>query len=149
MRALLSLGIVALVALLSLAAVQWLPQSLSYPEVVFGTPGGLVLRFIKAGKSSQAQCEENLAALRDTLAKACDTCVREARCVAGLDAEHRILLSNEPLPTPSARLPDGVVTYTASAAGLALQTCMQSEQATMGLPEARRAHCFDAGTIRQ
>ncbi len=145
MRALLPFGVAGLVGLMAMAAVEWLPQTLHYPELRFAASDSLTLRFIKYGKRSDAECRQKLLALRDILAKSCPTCVLEARCVEGLDSEHRVFLSNEAVQMPTARLPDGVVAYASPIDELAVSACKQSELATKSLPERRQVKCHLKG----
>jgi hypothetical protein len=149
MRALMPLGVVGLVWLLAAAAIEWLPQTLHYPEISFAASENLVLRFVKYGKPTDTECRQTLAAMRDALARGCPACVREARCTAGLDAEHRMLLSNIPVPMATARIADGVVAYTSSDHAVALSACRQSQQATATLPERHRVKCYEKGQHRK
>jgi hypothetical protein len=146
----LALLVLGLTAVLTAAAVQFLPETLYFPVVEYATPDNIRFTLLKNAELDPAACEQGAHSVAQAIGSSCPECKVLARCVRGLDAERRKILSHEPLATPSVRTPDGRVAMTISAddVQLALNVCRSSEQQGAAQPPAQRPHCFPAFTRR-
>ncbi len=138
--------ILGLTALLTAAAIQYLPETLYFPVIEYTTPDNIRFRLLKNGELDLTGCERGAHAIAQAIVASCPKCKVAERCFRGLDAERRKILSREPLPTPSIRTPDGKVAMTISADDpqLALNVCRASEQQGASQPIDRQPHCFPA-----
>lgn len=144
-----ALAVVAVTAALTIGAVPLLRGTLHYPTVTMTAGDQLQLGFVKYGVTDGKACEARVASLAGTLQKNCPACrVTQRRCVTNLSPELLRTLSPEPLDVPSARLPDGVVTYVSATPGLALASCQESERQSSQAAAERRVRCFAAGMAR-
>lgn len=147
---LLPLLFIGLTAALTAAAIEFLPETLYFPVVEYSTPENILIALFKNGELDRASCELGVAKDASAVRKACPGCKVVERCVRGLDAERRKILSREPLATPSVRMQGGKLTMTLSTADpqLALGVCQQSEQQSASLPAAQRLRCYPALAAR-
>ena len=144
-----TLAVIFLTAALTFGAVPLLRGTLHYPVLTMTVGDVLHLGFVRYGAIASTACEARLASLADTLRKNCPACrITQRRCVTDLSPELLRALSTEPLDTPSARLPDGVVTYASATPGLALGSCQESERQSARATAGQRVRCFAAGTQR-
>ena len=136
--------------LLTAATIQFLPETLYFPVVEYSTPENIQLMLLKNGELEQSSCEQGASQVARAIRSNCPACKVVERCVRGLDAEHRKILSREPLAIPSVRLPSGklVMTFFAADAQLALAVCRQTEAQTASQPVDQRLRCYPALTPR-
>ena len=142
--------ILGLTAMLTAAAIEFLPETLYFPVVEYATPEDVRFTLLKNGELDQSSCDQGTGRVANAIRASCPTCKVAERCVRGLDAELRKMLSREPLPMPSVRLPSGKLTMTISAADpqLALGVCRQTEAQTASQPPEQRLRCFPALAAR-
>ena len=138
--------ILVLTALVSAAAIEFLPQTIYFPVIEYTTPDNIGFKLLKNGELDLTVCERGAHAVAQAIVASCPSCKVSDRCIRGLDAERRKILSREPLPTPSIRTPDGKVAMTISANDpqLALSVCRASEQQAATQPIEQRLRCFAA-----
>jgi len=100
----------------------------------------------KSGELDQSACRLSASKIRQAIVVNCPTCKVLEHCFRGLVAEHRKVLSREPLSIPSLRTPGGtlVQTITATDPQLALAICLQIEQHTALNPVDQRLRCSPA-----
>ena len=139
-----------LTAALTAAAIEYLPETLHFPVVEYSTPENVRIALFKNGELDRASCELGVATVAAAIRKNCPGCNVAERCVRGLDAEHRKILSREPLSTPSVRMPGGRLTMTFSTGDpqLALEVCQQSERQSASLRADQQLRCFPALAAR-
>ncbi len=142
--------ILGLTALLTAAAIEYLPKTLYFPVIEYTTPDNIRFRLLKNGELDQTGCERGAHSVAQAIIASCPKCKVAERCFRGLDAERRRILSREPLLTPSIRTPDGKVAMTISADDpqLAMSVCRASEHQSASQPPDRRPHCFPALAYR-
>ena len=138
--------VLGLTAALSVAAIEFLPETLYFPVVEYSTPEAIRIALFKNGELDQSSCKQGAAKIATAIRAACPACKVVERCRRGLDAEHRKILSREPISTPSARQQGGKLTMTFSAADaqLALAVCAQTEAQIAAQPAEQRLRCFPA-----
>ncbi len=131
-------------ALLSWAAIEFVPQTLYFPEVEYSMPGELHFAMLKTGEPDAASCRQTAAQLAQSVRSLCPACRYLERCTRGLSREARRILSREPLDVPSVRTPGNGVTMTISARdpGLASSVCQLIEQQSASQPAEKRARCY-------
>lgn len=146
--------ILPLVILGALVAVMigaiFVPRSIIFhPYLVIDTPGDVRLTFLQPGRSRQSDCDTATATIADAIQASCRACrVVTQQCLTTLDSSQKLMLSADALEVPSARLPVGVVTFTAAEPDIALAACRESErQAVAGRTPAKVA-CYPPGTAR-
>jgi hypothetical protein len=142
--------ILGLTLMLTAAAIEFLPETLYFPVVEYSTLENVRFALLKNGELDQSSCEQGVGQVAQAIRASCSNCKVAARCVRGLDAERRKILSREPLSTPSVRLPGGKLTMAISAADpqLALGVCRQTEAQTASQPPDQRLRCFPALVAR-
>jgi len=138
--------VLGLTLLLTAAAIEFLPETLYFPVVEYSTPENIQIALLKNGELEQSSCERGARQVANAIRASCPACKVIERCLRGLDAEHRKILSREPLSTPSVRQQGGRLTMTLSAADpqLALAVCRQTEQHTASQPADQRLRCIPA-----
>ena len=138
--------IAALLILFSTLAVFWPPAS-HYAYMIIEAPENLSITFLLDGRERAADCDATIARLGSTILSSCPTCrIKQLQCLPELDSTERHLLSSEPLDTPSARMPSGVVIYTAPNPTTALTACQESQRIAAKSPAP--ITCFAADTAR-
>ena len=138
--------ILGLTMLLTVAAIEFLPETLYFPVVEYSTPENMQIALLKNGELDKSSCEQGASQVANAIRASCPSCKIIERCFRGLDAERRKILSREPLSTPSLRMQGGKLTMTLSTMDpqLALAVCRQTEQQTASQPVDQRLRCFPA-----
>ena len=138
--------ILGLTAALTAAAIEFLPETLYFPVIEYSTPENIQFALLKSGELDQSSCEQRSGQVAHAIRASCPFCKILERCIRGLDAERRKILSRDPLATPSIRLPGGKLTMTISAADpqTALAVCRLTEQQTASQAADQRLRCFPA-----
>lgn len=138
--------ILGLTAMLTAAAIEYLPETLYFPVVEYATPEHIRIALYKNGEPELSACEQGASKVAVAIRAGCPGCKVVERCFRGLDAGRRNILSREPLSTPSVRAPGGKLTMTFSAVDpqLALGVCEQSERLSAAQPAGQRLRCFAA-----
>lgn len=142
----LPLLVLGLTVLLSAAAIEFLPETMYFPVVEYSTPEKIRVALFKNGELDKTGCETGARQVADAVRAICPACKVAGRCVRGLDAERRKILSREPLATPSVRQQGGTLTMTFATEDpeLAMGVCRQTELQTASQPVDHRLHCFPA-----
>ncbi len=130
-------------ALLSWAAIEFVPETLYFPAVEYAMPGDLRFTMLKPGEPDLDSCQQTTSQLAKSVRAQCPDCSYVEHCTHGLSPEARRILSREPLETASVRTP-GNVTMTISApdAALASSVCQLIEKQSAAQPAEKRARCF-------
>lgn len=146
----LPLLILALAVALAAAAIEFLPETLYFPVIEYTAPENIRVALFKHGELEQSSCEKDASRVASTIRARCPACRVVGRCLRGLDADRRKILSREPLSTPSARNAGGKLTMTFSSPDpqLALTVCRLTEQQTAAQPVDQRLRCFPAQALR-
>jgi len=143
----LALAAVATTVILAWGAIAIVPQTLYFPAVEYDFPGDIHFATFRRGELDRASCERAVSEMSASVVKSCPQCRPETNCVKGLDAERRIILSNEPLPMPSARNSDVTMTMSSRDPALALQVCRLLEQQSVS-QAASRLRCYPPQSAR-
>ena len=138
--------VLGLTAALTAAAIEFLPATLYFPVVEYSTPEDIRIALFKNGELDRSSCERGVAKVATAVRGSCPNCKVAERCIRGLDAERRMILSREPLSIPSVRMPGGKLTLTFSTRDpqLALGACEQTERQSASLPVDQRLRCYPA-----
>lgn len=146
----LPLLILGLTLLLTAAAIEFLPETLYFPVVEYSMPENIQVALFKSGELDKSSCEQGASRVANAIRASCPGCKVVDRCLRGLDAERRKILSQEPLSTPSVRQQGGKLTMTFATGDLqlALAVCRQTEQQTASQPVGQRLRCFPALVAR-
>ncbi len=138
--------VVGLTAALTWGAIEFLPETLYFPQVEYSTPQNVRFSVLMNGELDRATCEQSAKQIIQNIRANCADCQYVNRCFRGLDAERRRILSREPLPIPTTRRKDGRLTLTISAKepALALAVCQLLERQSALLPYEKRLQCFPA-----
>jgi len=142
--------ILGLTAALTSAAIAFLPETLFFPVVEYSPAESIRITMHKTGELDRAACEQSIALMARAIQAQCPVCKVVERCPRGLSADHKQVLSREPLAAPSARLPGGGLTMTIASndPGLALDVCRQIEAQSAAQTVDKRFTCHLAGTPR-
>jgi len=142
--------ILAVTAILTAAAIEFLPATLYFPVVDYSMPGDIQIVMFKYGEPDIPRCERSLNRVVESVRASCPDCKYTQRCVRGLDSEHRKTLGFEPLTTVSLRTENGGLTLTVSAKNphLALTICRLIAQQTAAQTANKKLLCFPALTSR-
>ena len=105
-----------------------------YPHIIIEAPDGLRVTFLHRGRPKATQCEADVAKFVAIIQAKCAPCkIVEKNCLDKLEPDQSQMLAAAPLDVPSARLPDGIVTFKSPNPNVALAVCRESErQASMG-----------------
>jgi UDP-GlcNAc:undecaprenyl-phosphate/decaprenyl-phosphate GlcNAc-1-phosphate transferase len=145
-QSLVSALIAALLILFSTLAI-FQPPPRHHAYMIIEMPENLSTTFLLNGRERALDCQATIANVASAILASCPTCrVKQLQCLMKLDSTQQHLLSSAPLDTASARLPDGVVIYTAPNPAIALATCQVSQRlaARTNAPMT----CFPANTSR-
>ena len=142
------LAVLALIAALSVAAIEYLPATLYFPVVNLHSGAGLDVTFLGTGYTNSAACTSKSDELAKPLQQSRAGTITAA-CVRGLDEESRKLLSKSALDAPSIRMQNGVlIVFRSREPQLSLEACKQSEVASLVLSVEKRLKCIPAGNPR-
>jgi hypothetical protein len=141
-------AVLALIATLSGAAIEYLPATLYFPIVRLHSGGELEVTFFGTGFANIEACtiksDELVKPLKESRAGTIT-----AACIRGLDDESRKLLSRSALDAPSIRMQNGVViVFRSREPQLSLEACKQSEVASHVFSVEKRFKCIPAGNPR-
>ena len=130
-------------------AILW-PYRPHYPTLsasISEPQGTLAFGFLMGGRATHQECEATLGHMAQALLKRCQQCsIQKLACKSELDDAERLLLSAAPLPFPSGRMHDGVVTFNAPEAALAQGICEATQ--TQSAKSAAPITCYPAGALR-
>ena len=142
--------ILGLTAALTTAAIEFLPETLFFPVVEYSSAENIRITMHKTGELDRGACEQSIALMAQAIHAQCPVCKVVERCLRGLSADHKQVLSREPLALPSVRLPGGVLTMTIATndPGLSLGVCRQIEAQSALQPVDKRFTCQLAGIPR-
>ena len=121
----------ALLLIGAVLAVNRPPQSY-YPVVVIDAvdpvTGTFGLSFLFDGRSTLRECERLTGNIARVTLKNCRQCrVRVLDCKTSLTEDDRTLFGTSPLPVPSGRMANGVITYETASPELALAACQAAQ----------------------
>lgn len=136
-------------ALIALGLMILPRPTLYYPNVVIDATGGMQLDFLLYGRQDSAACEIAAASVANTIAASCRECrTRSQTCLKNPPAELRQRFDETPLPLPSARMANGIITYSAPQVEMALLACQESERQAVLRGDQTKVACYPAGTHR-
>ncbi|MFY9327270.1 MAG: hypothetical protein WAO76_04505 [Georgfuchsia sp.] len=137
-------GVLALIAALSVAAIEYLPATLYFPIVRLHSGNELDVTFLGTGSANIEACAMKSDELARPL-KASRAGIITVACARGLDDETRKLLSRTLLDMPTIRMSNGVViVFRSREPQLALDACLQSEAASRSFSVEKRLTCIPA-----
>ncbi len=138
--------VLGVTAALTAAAIEFLPETLYFPVIGYSTPENIQFALLNNGELDKSACEQRSGQVAHAIRASCPACKVVERCLRGLDAERRKILSRDPLATPSVRLPGGKLTMAISAVDsqTALAVCRLIEQQTATQAADQRLRCFPA-----
>jgi Undecaprenyl-phosphate galactose phosphotransferase WbaP len=144
-----SLAILIALGLIGLGMMILPRPTLYYPNVVIDVVGGMQLEFLLNGRQDKAACETDAASIANVFTASCRECrTRSHTCIKNPPAELRQRFDETPLPVPSARMADGIVTYSAPQADIALLACQESERQAALQGDQAKVTCYAAGATR-
>jgi len=140
----------ALLTGVAVIAVIPLRDASRYPYIIIEAPDGLRATFLHRGRPKAAQCEADVAKFVAIIQAKCVACkIVEQNCLDKLEPNQSQMLAATPLDVPSARLPDGIVTFKSRNPNTALAVCRESQrQASMG-PREGFVECYSPGQVRK
>ncbi len=118
------------------AATHFFHGRVYYPHVVVEAQENVRLEFLQHGLRKDEACQAAVATIAEAIRVSCPTCrVAIRQCPGGPEPAYEKLLSEDPIETPSSRLPRGIVTYVSDNKALALAACRETERLTgAGVP---------------
>ena len=150
MRKLILSAIIISLLLVFMALAITSPPQVFYPMVKVDVPdpsGNLTINFLFEGNTTLQSCETINGKVARELFSKCPQCrVTLSQCSNTLDGEQQKWLTNEPLPTPTGRMANGDIVFSAANPDSALAACQSSER----LSARGHAHivCFKANSPR-
>lgn len=157
-RPLYNRGILAAAALLvlfgGLAMLQSTPRyypflKLDVPNMApgAGTAANLSLTMLVEAHTSGDRCERTLASVASSMLSVCPQCRASAQqCLNALSPDQNELLSEQPLHSFTARLPNGITRYESTDPAIARFSCEESER--QSLINGVTVKCYPPGTAR-
>ena len=140
----------ALLTAVAVIAVIPLRDVSLYPYIIIEAPDGLRATFLHRGRPQAGKCEGDVAKFVTAIQSKCPDCkIVEQNCLDKLEPNQSQMLAAGPLDVPSARLPDGIVTFKSTNPNAALAVCRESErQASIG-PKEGFVECYSPGQVRK
>ncbi len=143
------IAVLIILALIALGLMILPRPTLYYPNVIIDADGGMQLEFLLNGRQDKTACESAAAAIANAIQAGCPDCrARRQACLANPPAELRRRFDETPLPVPSARMADGIITYSAQQADMALLACQESEHQAALRGDQTKVTCYPAGAVR-
>jgi len=139
-------AIAALAAGLAATAALYFHARVFYPYVAVDAPGGMRLEFLRNARAGVAACRAAADTLATAVTTTCGECGIEPACLTRLDARQARLLSEKPVPFPSARLADGMIAFRSPDAAAALAACRETERRSAA--SGGRTTCYYPDTAR-
>ena len=140
------LGAVFAVAAL---AILW-PYRPHYPTLsasISEPQGTLAFGFLMGVRATQKECEATLGNMAQALLMRCPQCtIQKLACKSVLNDAEQLLLSATPLPHPSGRMHDGVITFESLEVTLAQGSCQAAQ--TQSAKSTAPITCYPAGVLR-
>ena len=144
-----SLVILFALAFIAICLMTLPRPSLYYPNAVVDVAGGIQIDFLLNGRQDKTACETAAAAIANAITASCRECrTRSKTCIKNPPAELRNRFSETPLPMPSARIANGIITYSSPQENLALIACQESEHQAALKGDQAKVVCYPAGTPR-
>jgi len=144
-----SLAILIVLMLTALGLMIMPRPTIYYPDISFDTPEGIHMDVLFNGQQEKAACETTLSIINDYLTKGCRECmIRSQTCNSNPTAEMLQRFGEAPLPVVSARIMNGVITYTSPQPNNALATCQTTERQVSLMANQTKFACYAAGTAR-
>lgn len=109
--------------------------------------GTLVFNFLMGPRATRQECDSTLGHMAQAMLKRCPQCaIQKLACQSELTEHEQTLLSEAPLPYPSGRVHDGVITFDATDRALAQASCdlAQAQSVNSTAPIT----CYAAGATR-
>lgn len=123
------------------------PPKSYYPEIEIETndpSGNLNISIQVDARASSSECDAITGNIARAAIKACPQCrISKLGCETELDETRRILFTDAPLPTPSGRMADGVITFNATNPEMALTACQTSEARSAGSSSPVKCYAAD------
>lgn len=139
------LSIFAVIA--SVGHYSW--NAVYYPLVVVDAADNLTLTFLQEPTSDEKACGALATTIASLMHANCPACkVTKRQCLTDLSPDLRDLLSEKPIATPSAYIPNGVIAYAHPNPKIALATCMESQRQAAASDRAVQVICNPAGISR-
>lgn len=143
-------ALTSVLIILMIVAVVFKPTP-QYPNVEVTNAENIQVNFLLNQTPNVERCQQVVNTLLNTLVSSCPTCrIQKQQCLQTLTQQQKNVLSQSPLPYPSSRTENGVITYISSNANLALTACLNAEQsfAMGGISGASKIQCHPANTLR-
>ncbi len=144
-----SLVILVILSLIAIGLII-LPQPTAYyPNVVVETTDGVQIDFLLMGQPDKTACETKVAAITNSITSSCKECATLSQiCIKNPTDEIKKRFGEAPLPVDSARIMNGVISYTAPKMDIALLACRESEQQALLKGNRSKVACYPAGSAR-
>lgn len=148
-RAIAALILMAITAL----GLMVLPRPTIYYPHVAVEASGLRIEFLLNGQQGKSACLATATSVAATFATSCQGCrTLDLTCIENPPQELRRLFDETPLPMPSARMANGIVTYSSAqntnTPDLALMACRESEHQAQLVGDQAKVACYPAGAPR-
>lgn len=148
-KKLVPLAFSGLVLAIAISVAYYSRVTVYYPIVVIDAPSNLTLTFLQEAFEDNRACEGTAATIASLIKANCVACaVTQQQCLTDLPRNLGKLLTEEPLPFPSARMPRGIVTYRAADPEIALAACTQSQQSAGSVGPENQVTCYMPQTAR-
>jgi|GEM_PF-16422 len=144
-----ALILLAVLSLLAFGLILLPRPSLYYPHIVVDVRNGIQLDFWLTPRQEQSACQTISNNVANAIVASCQECrTQRLACLKNPSKDITDLFSSEPLPIPSARMANGIVTYTSDQAGIALLSCQESERQAAARGDRSKVTCYPAATPR-
>ncbi len=128
---------------------QLLRNETYYPLVVVDAADNLTLTFLQRPTPDSNACSVLAANIASLMHANCPGCtVTRQQCTADLTTDLTELLSERPVPLPSARILNGVIAYAHPDPKTALAICLESQRQSIASEKQAQVLCDPANTPR-
>jgi UDP-N-acetylmuramyl pentapeptide phosphotransferase/UDP-N-acetylglucosamine-1-phosphate transferase len=133
---------VLLASILVVAALAWFFRPVPhYAYLSLSSPAQVHIDYLWQADISRQICQEKLVGLDELVLTDCQDCtLNKQQCLSTLNEQQQSLFNKSPLPLPSIRLRNGIITYQSTDPQLALQACLTAQSSPTNL--GHQLHCL-------
>jgi FlaA1/EpsC-like NDP-sugar epimerase len=122
-------------------------ENLNHPYLEVDAGSNVQLTILQQGSKSLKACEAATSSYANALTIGCPTCrITDSKCTNTLTEDQQLLLSEEPINSYSAAIPNGVIRFRATAPSLAEAVCKESARSNHA--SKPNVVCYEPGKTR-
>lgn len=110
-------------------AFHWAVGSRFYSIVTVEVPPGITMTFLQKSSKDRLECDRLGQTVTSVVLSKCTECrLQRQECLQSLPSELEVLLGETPISIPSARIRNGIITFTHANPEVSLAACLESQR---------------------